>query len=189
MNHSSLTNYVFVGHFLVPLLLEGRGASELETGNIVGWSYHDYANDELTCLGTYTNSSGITKLIAGASDGFVYELDSGTDDDGSNIATSLITDWLTLGTPMGVSKVVRRGFVAWTASGSATLNFRVDIDFANTDEDSSITNDSTGVDDGELSNFDLTGTGELFRISITESSSVSVDLSNITLYFRTLGLR
>jgi len=93
-NHSTLTNYVFVGHLLMPLLLEGSGASELETGNIVGWSYHQYASDELTCLGTYTNSSGITKLIAGASDGFVYELDSGNTDDGAYIATSLKTDWL-----------------------------------------------------------------------------------------------
>jgi len=188
-NNDDLANYVFVGHFLVPLLLEERGVSELETGNLVGWTRHQYDSHELTCLGTYTNTSGITKIIAGASDGFVYELDYGTDDDSDNIATLLVTDWLNLGLPTGVTKTIRRGFVEWTASASATATFTIDIDYADTDDHSTLTNDSTGVLDGASTSFGLKGTGRVFRLSLVESSEIGIDVAKITVWYRDEGVR
>ena len=189
INHNSLADYVFVGHDIAQLLQEELGQAENILMPVMRWTRHQYDNHELTCLGTYTDTSGITKVIAGASDGFVYLLDSGDDDDGTNIATSLVTDWLNLGMPGGVSKTVRRGYVEWTADASTTAIFTVDIDYADTDDHRTLTNDSTGTLDATTSSFTLKGTGKVFRFSLTESSQIVTSLSKISIYYRDHGMR
>jgi hypothetical protein len=189
VNHSSLQDRIYIGHFLVPLLLEGMGADELKIGELVSWTYHQYDNDELTCLGTYTDTSGLTKVIAGGADGIVYELDSGTQDDSSNIECNLQTDWLALGTTLGESKRVRRGYVGWTAATSASASFVTDVDYGRTDDAKTITNDSTGTRDGGTSQITMKGTGKVFRFTFNESSDDTIGLHNIVVYFQSEGLR
>ena len=96
---------------------------------------------------------------------------------------------MTLGTSKGETKTIRKGYVTWTADASATLTFVTDVDFAATNDDTDITNDSTGVNDGESSAMDLKGTGRVFRFTLNESSSIDLSLSNIGIYFRSQGLR
>lgn len=189
INHSTLDPKVIVGHFLVPLILKPTGISELVKQNIMGWTYHEYDYDELTCIGNYTDSDGITRVIAGASDGFVYLLDSGTDDDGEDITTKLRTDWLSLGTPRSITKTIRKGYLSYGASGTISLGLTVDIDFAATDETSTLTGSTVDVDNSINEDFPLTGTGELFRFTLFETSSKSLDIMGLTIQFRSDGIR
>ena len=189
INHSTEDPKVVVGHFLVPLLLKPTGISELVKQNIMGWTYHEYDYDELTCVGNYTDSDGITKIIAGASDGFVYLLDSGTDDDGEDITTRLRTDWLSLGAPRSITKTIRKGYLTYGTSGTISLGLTVDIDFAATDETTTLTGSAVDIDDSINESFPLTGTGELFRFTLLETSSKSLDLMGFTIQFRNEGVR
>jgi len=174
---------------LVPLILKPTGVSELVKQNIIGWTYHEYDYDELTCMGNYTDSDGITRVIAGASDGFVYLLDSGTDDDGENITTRLRTDWLSLGLPRSITKTIRKGYFSYGTSGTISLGFTVDIDFTITDDTSTLTGSDVDVDDSINESFPLTGTGELFRFTFLETSSKSLDIMGLTIQFRSEGIR
>jgi len=189
INHSTLDPIVVVGHFLVPLILKPTGVSELVKQNIMGWTYHEYDYDELTCMGNYTDSNGITRVIAGASDGFVYLLDSGLDDDGEDITTKLRTDWLSLNVPRSITKTIRKGYLAYGTSGTISLGLTVDIDFAATDETTTLTGGDVDVDDSINESFPLTGTGELFRFTLLETSSKSLDIMGLTVQFRSEGIR
>ena len=189
INHSTLDPRVIVGHFLVPLILKPTGISELVKQNIIGWTYHEYDYHELTCISNYTDSDGITQIIAGASDGFVYLLDSGTDDDGSNITTKLRTDWLSLGVPRSLTKTNRKGYLTYGTNGTISLGITVDIDFSTTGETSTVTGGDVDLDNSINESFDLTGTGELFRYTLLETSSQSLDISGLTIMFRVEGVR
>ena len=189
INHSTEDPKVVVGHFLVPLLLKPTGISELVKQNIMGWTYHEYDYDELTCVGNYTDSDGITRIIAGASDGFVYLLDSGVDDDGEDITTRLRTDWLSLGAPRSITKTIRKGYLTYGTSGTISLGLTVDIDFAATDETTTLTGSTVDIDDFINESFPLTGTGELFRFTLLETSDESLDLMGFTIQFRSEGIR
>jgi len=189
INHSTEDPKVVVGHFLVPLLLKPTGISELVKQNIMGWTYHEYDYDELTCVGNYTDSDGITRIIAGASDGFVYLLDSGTDDDGEDITTRLRTDWLSLGAPRSITKTIRKGYLTYGTSGTISLGLTVDIDFTATDETTTLTGGDVDIDDSINESFPLTGTGELFRFTLLETSTKSLDVMGFTIQFRSEGIR
>jgi len=190
MNHSTLTPQIVVGHFLVSLILKPTGISELFKQNLMGWTYHEYDYHELTCLSTYTDSNGITKVIAGASNGFVYELDSGTDDDGSNITTKLRTDWMPLNVPRSETKLIRKGYLTYKAGGTIDLNLTVDVDFTGSEEDPyNFTGGDVDLDDTINESFNMSNTGELFRFTFLETSSESLSIMGIVLKFRSLGAR
>ena len=178
-----------MGHFLVPLLLKPTGISELVKQNIMGWTYHEYDYDELTCIGNYTDSNGITRVIAGASNGFVYLLDSGATDNGENITTRLQTDWLSLGSPRSMTKTIRKGYLTYGTSGTIALSLVVDQDFTAINETTTLTGGDVDLDDSINESFALTGTGELFRFTIVETSDKSLDIMGLTIQFRLDGIR
>ncbi len=190
-NHSTENPQVYVGHLLAPLMLASQGiigVSEKSLGSMMSWTYHEYDFHTLTCLGTYTNSNGITKVIAGDNNGIVYLLDSGSDDDGSNISVRLQTDWLTFGA-RAFTKTIRRGYMTYATDGTIAMNLVADLDFTATNEISSFTGASVDIDDAINESFDLTGTGEVFRFTLTESSSQSLDLMGLSFLYRVDGTR
>jgi len=189
ISHSTEDPMVVVGHFLVPLILKPTGISELVKQNIMGWTYHEYDYHALTCIGNYTDSNGITRVIAGADNGFIYLLDSGTDDDGENITTKLRTDWLSLGIPRSITKTIRKGYLTYGTSGTISLGLTVDIDFTATDETTTLTGGDVDIEDSINESFPLTGTGELFRFTLLETSTKSLDLMGLVVQFRSEGVR
>ena len=136
-----------------------------------------------------TLSNGITRVIAGASDGFVYLLDSGTDDDGEVITTKLQTDWLSLGLPESETKTIRKGRLGYKTSGTISMDFVVDIDYKATDDTTTFTGGDVGINDSINEKFDMTGTGELFRFTLIETSTESLSIMGITINYRSEGVR
>jgi hypothetical protein len=190
-NHSTNNPQVYVGHLLAPLMLASQGilgVSEQSLGNLMAWTYHEYDFHTLTCLGTYTNDTGITKVIAGDDNGFVYLLDSGHDDDGSNISATLKTDWLTFGA-RAFTKTIRRGYLTYATDGTVALDLVADLDFTATNETTSFTGGSVDLDNAINESFDLTGTGEVFRFTLTESSTQSLDILGLSIMYRVDGTR
>ena len=195
INHSSLTPIVAVGHFLIPLLLVGKGIGEEEVGAVVAWTYHQYDSHTLTALGTYTDSDGITRPIAGDDGGFIYKLDYGTADvdsggDSHNIECIFQTDWLHLGTGRAIHKVCRKGYLDYVASEATNLTFNVEKNFDDTDDTQIITG-TGGVGSAISKDFNLTGTGRYFRYTVTQDDDVGLDINGLSIYFRPLrwGMR
>ena len=194
MEHSSETDIMAVGHFLIPLTMADQGAPEFGTGVLASWTYHVYANHTLTAIGTYTDSSDITRVLAGDSGGWVYELDSGTADvnaggTSKNIAYTFQTDWSTLGTERYETKVCRRGYLAYTSSTTDTATFNIEKDFSDTDDTQTVTCVTSGVDDAHIQKLHLTGTGEVFRFTLSGSTQQSLGIIALQIYYRNLGIR
>ena len=191
-NHSTLTPRVFIGHNLAPLLLTWQsifGISEGSIGSMVGWTYHQYDYHTLTCLGTYTDDDGIQRVVAGNDGGLVYLLDSGTADESTNINVSLKTDWLTLGVPRSITKTIRKGYLTYSAGGTVDLTLTTAIDFESTSDTVSFTGGDVGTDDSINESFNMTGTGEVFRYTLTESGQESLGIYGFTTMFRLVGIR
>lgn len=201
--HPSITPRVMVGHFIMPLLFIDKGIPEQKSENIVGWTYHQYDNHTFSCLGTYTNNFGVTKIVAGNNNGYVYELDYGRDDDGSAIAYEFKTGWSSLETPISMSKTARLANLAYYTDLDYSFSFNTDLDYSD-DYDTSTVSDSTGVSycgysycgyaycGGETinqENIKLKGTGRLFRFGISASDSTPIELSSITIHLRNQGVR
>ncbi len=192
MNHSTLDPMVAVGHFLIPLMLAAKGIigiSEKALGNIVGWTPHQYDNHALTCVGNYTDGDGITRVIAGSDDGYVYLLDSGADDDGSNIHVRLRTDWLSLGRRKTHTKVTRRGRLVYSTDGTINMELQEDVDFEAGGDPTTFTGADRGIDDALNKPFDLAGTGELFRYTLSEISSQQLSINALEIKLRDMGAR
>ncbi|MBW1975270.1 MAG: hypothetical protein JRI45_06830 [Deltaproteobacteria bacterium] len=130
LNTDSLDDIVMVGHFISNIYSES-GLKQMDTEKeLVAWTYHEYDDHTLTCLGTYTDSKGNMKLMAGASDGFVYNLDSGADDDGNSIQVSYISGWSPLGTPDSLAKTVRFINLSYGSTDNLSAHtFYLDSDF------------------------------------------------------------
>ena len=205
-NHSSLTKRVFAGHFIVPLLYINKGIPEQLSQNIVGWTYHEYPNHTLTCLGTYTDGSGIQRVIAGTSTGYVYLLDSGgTGDDGYDVPYSLLTGWQSLDLPPSVSKTVRLGFLSMAVDINTTVTFQAERDFESPYFTKAIQLVGlgssycgyaycgyayTGLREGLTEKVILPGQpGKLYRFGLTGSDQAAVTLQAMTFQFRQQGVR
>ena len=204
-NHSSLTKRVFVGHFLVPLLYINKGIPEQLSQNIVGWTYHEYPNHTLTCLGTYTDALGITRVIAGSYDGYVYLLDSGNADDTYDIPYAMQTGWQPLGKSPGVSKTIRLGFISLAASGGCTFTFTVERDYELSTYSTALTIDELseafcgycycgyvflGSRVGFTKRVPIPGMpGQLYRFGLSGSDKVDLTLQAMTFMYRTEGVK
>lgn len=201
LNHSTKNPLVMVGHFIESLL--ARVEVEEEVGYHISWTYHMYDNDTLTTIGTYTDSNGITRLIAGDDEGYVYQLDSGSNDNGANISFLISTAW----TPFyddirAISKTLRVLTFGYSADSSPEVEYYVDIDH------------TLGVDSGTLiegagsycgfawcnvsycgmtgythENKDAKGTGRLFKYRISDTSTKRFMLTSIASRFRLEGIR
>lgn len=204
-NHSSLTKKVFVGHFLVPLLYINKGIPEQLSQNIVGWTYHEYDHHTLTCLGTYTDSSGIQRVMAGSSNGYVYLLDSGGADDGQDIAYSMRTGWQPLGKSPALSKTVRLAFISLAVDNECTITFTIEKDYEApfyTTERTLVGIDSSycgyaycgsaflGIRTGFTERIGIPGSpGQLYRFGLSGNDQVALTLQAMTFMYRTEGIR
>ena len=204
-NHSSLTKRMFVGHFLVPLLYINKGIPEQLSQNIVGWTYHEYPNHTLTCLGTYTDSLGIQRVIAGGSDGYVYQLDSGNADVTYDIPYAMQTGWQPLGKSPGASKTVRLGFLSMAASGGFSPTFTVEKDYESPFYSAALAIAELnpaycgycycgytfiGSREGFTKRVSIPGSpGQLYRFGLSGSDQVDLTLQAMTFMFRTEGVR
>jgi len=192
MNHSTLDPMVAVGHFLIPLMLAAKGIigiSEKALGSMVGWTPHQYDNHTLTCFGNYTDGNGITRVIAGSDDGYVYQLDSGTSDDGYDIHVKLRADWSSLGRPKTHTKVTRRGRLDYYTDGTINMELQEDVDFKAGGSPTVFTGAGRGIDDALNEPFDMAGVGELFRYTLSEISSQKLSISALELKFRDMGAK
>ena len=204
-NHSTLTKRVFVGHFIVPLLYINKGIPEQLSQNIVGWTYHEYPNHTLTCLGAYTDSLGIQRVIAGSSNGYVYLLDSGNADVTYDIPYAMLTGWQPLGKSPGVSKTVRLGFLSLSASGGCTLTFTIEKDYESPFYSAALTIDELstafcgycycgytflGSREGITKRVAIPGSpGQLYRFGLSGTDKVDLTLQAMTFMYRTDGFR
>jgi len=205
-NHSILPKRMFVGHFLVPLLYINKGIPEQLSQNIVGWTYHEYPNHVLTSLARFTDSYGITRLVAGSSNGYVYQLDSGGEgDDGNDIEYSLLTGWQPLGKSPSTYKTVRLGFISISADRDCTLTMSVEKDFRPPFFNGSVSLANLGaaycgyaycgyaycgMPEGFTARVIVPGSpGQLYRFGLSGSDKAAMTLQGMTFLFRTEGVR
>ncbi len=201
-SHPTLTKKVFCGQFLVPLLFIDKGIPEQTSENLVGWTYHQYDSHNITCLGQYTDSNGITRIMAGASDGYIYVLDSGPDDEGNPISFEITSGWFTLGLPENIVHTIRRTYITYTTDAEQELNFDLGINFTPT----VLSKTFYGTDvsycglcycgsvycsiEGGITDFiNLSGTGSWFRYKIHGNIQHSFVLNSITFQSRIHGTR
>ena len=188
MKHSSATDIVAVGHLLMPLLQAGEGSPEYGVGMLAGWTYHQYDNEVLTTLGTYTDSDNITRVLAGDDGGWIYELDTGTQDitagGTGNIAYTFQTDWSALGTPNYITKTCRRGYLTYTSSTTDNMTFNIEKDFSDTDDTQTLACVTSGVGDADLKKIHLSGTGEVFRLTISGTTNQNISIIGLDILFR-----
>jgi hypothetical protein len=204
MNHSSLNKIVMVGHFVIPLLMQHGEVPESTTGPAIAWTYHEYDNHTLTVLGNYTDSDGIQRIMAGigtTGDRYVWKLDSGTADDSSNIAVSIKTGWMTLGTPASHVKVIRAGEIVYGTSATGTINFNIDIDSVDSVDTNVLTGSAasgsaaypgdiyTGTYAMNNETIDLKGTGKYYRFNVTETSTKRFMYIGSIIHYRVEGVR
>jgi len=201
--HASFNNFVLCGHWLSALY--GEASAEFTVGeNYVGWVYHEYDNHALHTLSSFTNDSGITKPVAGSTTGFVYELDSGTDDEGEDIEFSITTGWFSLIQSPGLTKTIRQLSTIYAANNTGTVKLYIDVDFANNTEYITLTGGGgsyagyaysnlayAGVDEMQVENHDIdeSACGKMFRFRLTDSSGNSFILMSIEALFRVEGIR
>lgn len=202
INHSLLTPMVVVGHFLVPLLFIDKGIPEQKSENLVGWTYHTYGNHLLTCLGYYTDSRGLLKIIAGTSAGFVYLLDTGDNDDTYNIDYKMSTGWLGLDTPESYVKTARRINLLYATSKEDSFQFFIDTDFGlSAYPITLIGTDSAysgscycgyaycGIDGSLNETIKINRKGKLFRYRIEGNNTQELTIQRLVTQFRVEGIR
>lgn len=191
-----------IGHFIVPLIYVDKGIPEQEHANVVSWTYHQYDYHNLKVLGNYTDSEGITRVIAGDDVGYVYLLDTGDSDDGNNIYCKMSTGWLTFGTTRSLTKTPRLAYLDYVTGTTGEIKFQLDVDFS-PDVDHTILMGTEsaycgfcycgyaycGIDGSLNEPIRLKGTGRLFRYTIETDNQQALKILSITTHFRKEGLR
>jgi hypothetical protein len=204
-NHPSATPRVFAGQFLVPLLYINRGIPETTSYNIVGWTYHEYPNHTLTCLAEYTDANGVGRVIAGSSNGYVYQLDSGPADDTHDIPYRMETGWLPLGVSRSLSKTIRLALVSIAVDLDCTVQFMIEKDYESPFFTKSMVLAGLttsycgymycgyaylGMLEGYQERVPVAGPpGKLFRFSLSGSDQSGLTLHGMNLMYRIEGVR
>src|SRR4030067_2918955 len=125
---ATLTRYVIVGHLLDALYRESN--PEYSTGEMtIAWTYHNYSNHTFRTLGKYTDTDGMTRLIAGSHTGYVYLLDHGTDDDTYDIEMEVQLGWSNFGMPTALTKILRIINISYEAPDTTEARVYYDTDF------------------------------------------------------------
>lgn len=202
MNHSVNTPIVIVGHFLIPMLAESGTVTDEGTDHLISWTYHQYDYHALTCLATYTDAGGITRIIAGNSDGYVYLLDSGPSDDEHDIHAKVTTGWISLGVPASYQKTVRMLYITYATDEENAIKISMDVDGAT----EVLIDYLYGVDasycgycycgytycgmEGSLTELiRLLSTGTFFRYNIENNNQKAFRLVRLMTHFRVEGNR
>jgi hypothetical protein len=205
-------NNVMVGHVLSSLYQDVAKEDTLDEPYI-GWTYHKYENQTFTCLGKYTDSNGITKIVAGSDIGYIFLLDDGIQDNGISIKYNLETVWSTF-SPVGykvmrdftaLTKTLRMLNLTYYSSSSVTRTLEIDVDNARAVDSLSITQGSSsyiGPDAyagilycggqpyfTENKGVGAACVGRKFRFRIYGDDSSAFGLAEINCRFRVSGLR
>ena len=203
INHSvSSLRRVMVGHFLVPLLFIDRGISEQTSENLVGWTYHQYDFHTLTCLARYTDSSGIARIMAGTSDGYIYDLDTGLDDGGYDISFCIESGWLLLGTKESVVHTLRMIVLSYGTSNEDDFTFRITTDFMPDNDETNLRGMNTafcgacycgltycGIDIGQREEIIYNAVGSRFKYAIYGTTQQDLNIQSLTFCSRIEGVR
>lgn len=198
VRHSTLTDRVLVGH-LVQSLTTDSGTSQA-TAPFWAWTIHEY-EQKFTTLGTYTDSDGITRICGGTSDGYVYKLDSGNDDDGAKIRFSAKTGWYELGAPTGYTKTLRLSTFSYQTATADTFTLGIDTDFVSDGNPDVVTGGVVSYvgscytpsaacgSPEQIYDMWVDRTGKLFRWSISGSSAGPLEILKIDSQYRIEGMR
>jgi hypothetical protein len=207
MNTSNFEPMVLIGHLIVPLMYpQYEQIPEQYIMDAIAWTYHQYDYHTLTCLGTYTDTYGITKPIAADDDGYIYKLDTDSLDDTNPIEYKISTGWLTL-TPdeiptSTITKTLRKFQLSYVTNIEGTINIDIDSDF----KVGVFNLVATGTIatycgycycgycwcnvDGTLSElFDTNACGKLFKFNISSSDEQQIYILKFVVHFRYEGVR
>lgn len=105
-------------------------AASIKVGAFMRFSYSltVYFNTVASCV----DSTGVERIFAGGSDGYVYELERGTSFDGAVITSHLLTSFNTSRTPMS-RKTYKRTVIQATCMGTASVTVGYNLSYANTE--------------------------------------------------------
>jgi hypothetical protein len=193
---------IFVGHFLLPLLFIDKGIPEQTSENLVGWTYHTYENQILTCIATYTDSLGLTKLMAGTSTGYIYNMDTGIDDDGYDIPFNIESGWFNMDTPPGVIQTLRLLYFSYGTSILNEFTLRLNTDFLPDNMDLPIYGLNAafcgscycgetycGIENDIVDTINLNVVGSWFKYQIYGSTKQELNINSLTFHSRIEGVR
>lgn len=203
MDHSSYTKVMMVGHLLSSLYSDVASETTVDEPYI-GWTYHQYDSHELTTVGRYTDSNGVERVLAGDTSGYVYLLDTGTQDDGNDLTWQIETGWNAFDMPIPVSKQLRMINVVYSSNAEGTVSMAVDVDYVNDLDALTLTHGSgsycgyvycnaaypglAGVYTENLPVSDAC-VGRKFRFRLYDTSGYDFSLMSISVMFRLAGLR
>lgn len=204
--------YVMIGHVLSSLYQDVTKEDSIDEPYI-GWTYHTYENQTLKTLAQYTDSNGLTKIMAGTSDGYVFALDEGIQDNGNPIPYVFETIWSSF-TIQGyksirdftsLTKMFRFMNICYASGGTDVRTIEIDVDNARAVDTITIEQGSSsyigplaycGVlycgGQGYFTENKPLGsacTGRKFRIRLSGTDSSSFSLQEINCRFRIAGLR
>jgi len=202
-DHPNNTPRTFCGQLLIPLLYIRSGISKEAAENIVGWTYHTYSHQHLTCLTMILGEEGVEHMIAGGADGYVYRLNAGTTDDGNTIPYKYQSGWTALGQAPTVFKTARLGLVSFIAAEPPIAQLEIEQDFL----PQAIAKDLSGgyaaycgycycgdvhcgVSGSQINRFAFGGKPtRLFRFSLAGDDASGIQLQSITVMYRVEGVR
>jgi hypothetical protein len=203
---------VMVGHALSSLYQDVSRENTLDEP-FIGWTYHQYPNQSITCLGSYTDANGLTKIICGDNYGFMYTMDDGVQDNGYDITFNIETGWSTLTNPTykslrdftSITKKLRVLNVSFSSGTELTRTLEIDVDhrravdtlFLNHGDSSFVGPDAycgtlyCGAEGQFTENLPVSDlcTGRKFRFRVYGTDSNTFGLREISCRFRLGGLR
>lgn len=160
-----------------------------QTGGLLGFGRILYPF-ELSCSVSSEDGTGQEVVYAGASNGYVYQLDSGTSFDGDPYQSALKTSFSSSGNPT-IRKRYKNGLMVVSGGSDATIRVKPEFSFGSVDVSGHAIRDfdidsgggTWGVDNwGEFNwsspreNFgyiDVTGTGTSISITVAATSNLS----------------
>jgi len=205
---------VMAGHALTSLYQDVSREDTVDEPYI-GWTYFEYPSPSmvLTTLGMYTDSLGISRVIAGTADGYVYILDTGTADGDAEIPFIIETGWTVLTDPTykpvrdftALTKKLRMINVVYSSGTTEERAIAIDVDYARDVDSITLTQGASSyVGEHAYSGVMYCGgeglytqnialgaicTGRTFRFRITGEDSYVFGLRELNLRFRISGLR
>lgn len=117
-----------------------------------GLMYFDYGswlgtNRYMNTVVSFVDSSGIERILASGSDGYVYELDVGTSLDGENIQSHLFTAFNSNKSPRN-RKHYRRTILQATCKGVASVSIGYELGYGDLENDSGVRSSQTLIGGG-----------------------------------------
>jgi len=203
MRQSEYSHIVLCGHWLASLYMDVPIEAATEE-QYVGWTYHMYDHHEFKTLGTYTDSEGITRILAGNNDGIIYQLDNGYDDDGYDIEVNIETGWLPLFESSAITKTLRYITCHYTSLLPGSVKVYYDADYNRGNQYITLTRGGSAYAGQAYAGGSYAGTegiftellpveddvtGRVFRFRIYDNSTNNFSILSIIPAFRLEGYR